>query len=214
MVESRVLDRHGDAMRVYLKLARAIVTVTYDTDHDVRFARRSPTLATSRSVATRIVEVGGDDRGFLWQLNSYWRYRQVGDSVEVDVVSVSFSRAVPALVRPVAGPIVTRVARESMSVRSMRSAQRRSAQSTGASAASESLDGDARGVQGRAQGSGNAIGAGRVAVHADRVDPHRDAGTVDGFDDAVGHHSYGAGDDRRNRGEPRLPGSRRAPFGS
>ncbi len=82
VLESRVLDRHGDAIRVYLKLSRsAIVTVTYDTDHDVRFIRRSQTLAISRSVATRIVEVGGEDHGFLWRLNSYWRYRQVGDSV-------------------------------------------------------------------------------------------------------------------------------------
>lgn len=198
VLESRVLDRHGDVIRVYLKLSRsAIVTVTYDTDHDVRFIRRSQTLAISRSVATRIVEVGGEDHGFLWKLNSYWRYRQVGDSVVVDVLSVSLSRAVPALVKPVAGPIVNRVARDSM-IRTL-DAVKRFAEAhppARASAAAERLDGDARGVQTRPQGAGNTVGARRIAVNADGVDPHHDAGTVDGFDAAVGHHAYGAGDDR------------------
>ena len=95
-LESRVLERHGDSLRMYLKLVRKlIVTVTYDTEHDVRYVRRSPTFATSRSVATQIVEAGGGDRGFLWRLNSYWRYRQVGDAVQVDVLSLSLSRDVP-----------------------------------------------------------------------------------------------------------------------
>src|SRR5262245_56174 len=82
VAESRLLERHGDSMRVYLKLVRrVIVTVTYDSEHDVQYVRRNPTFASSRSVATRIVETSGADRGFLWRLNSYWRYRQVGNDV-------------------------------------------------------------------------------------------------------------------------------------
>jgi putative flippase GtrA len=115
VLESRVLERHGNSLRVYLKVVRtAIVTVTYDTEHRVQFDQTSPSMATSRSVATRIVETGGEDHGFLWRLNSYWRYRQVGDSVQVDVLSVSLSRGMPALLKPVASPLVSRVARESM----------------------------------------------------------------------------------------------------
>jgi hypothetical protein len=113
--ESRVLARSGDTLRVYLKLERrAVVTVVYDTEHVVTFSRHSSRLATSRSIATRITETRGGDRGFLWRLNSYWRYTQVGDDVRVDVESISLSRDVPRLVRPVAGPIVTRIARESL----------------------------------------------------------------------------------------------------
>ena len=41
---------------------------------------------------------GGADRGFLWRLNSYWRYRQVGNGVQVDVLSLSLSRDVPWVV--------------------------------------------------------------------------------------------------------------------
>ena len=115
VLEARVLSHDGDVLHVYLKLARtAIITVTYETEHDVRFERRSAGFITSRSVSTSIRESGGSDRGFLWRLNSYWRYRQVGDAVLVDVLSLSLSRDVPSLVRPVAGPVIDRIARESM----------------------------------------------------------------------------------------------------
>jgi hypothetical protein len=124
VAESRVLERHGDSLRIYLKLVRKlIVTVTYDTEHEVQYVRRSPSFATSRSVATRILETGGADRGFLWRLNSYWRYRQAGDAVQIDVVSLSLSRDVPWLVKPIAQPIIDRIGRESMS-RTLETVQR------------------------------------------------------------------------------------------
>jgi hypothetical protein len=114
VLESRVLARSGDTLRVYLKLSRtAIVTVVYDTEHLVTFTRHSPAMVTSRSVSTRIVEHDGD-RGFLWRLNSYWRYTQVGADVRVDLESLSLSRAIPRVARPVARPIVDRIARESL----------------------------------------------------------------------------------------------------
>ena len=78
------------------------------------FRRRTPTQATARSVATRIDEVGGADRGFLWRLNSCWRYEQVDGGVRIDLESLTLSRDVPTLVRPIASPIVSRIARESM----------------------------------------------------------------------------------------------------
>jgi putative flippase GtrA len=115
ILDSRVLRRSGDALHVYIRISRsAVVTVTYDTEHDVTFVRRSATLATSRSRSTMIREIDGGDHGFLWRLNSYWRYQQRGNDVVVDVLSVSLSRDVPVLVRPVAAPLIDHVARESM----------------------------------------------------------------------------------------------------
>jgi hypothetical protein len=115
VLESRVLSRRGDSLHVYLKLARTVlVTVTYDTEHDVTFQRVAPGVMTSRSVSTRIVESGGSDRGFLWRLNSYWRYTQVGTDVLIELESLSLSRDVPRLARPIAVPIANRIARESV----------------------------------------------------------------------------------------------------
>ena len=127
VIDSRLLSRDGDRVRVYMKLRRTTVfTATFNTEHDVRYRRLGPTRASSRSVSTKIAELAdagtarererapGDDRGFLWRLNAYWRFEQAGDGVIVECESVSLSRSVPTLLRPIAGPIVTRVARESL----------------------------------------------------------------------------------------------------
>jgi hypothetical protein len=116
VVESRVLERPAsNALHVYLKIARrTLVTAVYDTEHDVTVTRLTPALARSRSIATRIVELGGDDRGFMWRLNSYWRYQQTEDGVLVDMESLTLSRDVPAILRPIAMPMVSRIAKESV----------------------------------------------------------------------------------------------------
>ena len=115
VLESRVLSRSGDSLVVYLKMSRrALVTVTYDTEHVVTFERLSSTSAVSRSVATRIEETGRRERGFLWRLNSYWRYEQEADGVRIEAESLSLSRPVPVLLKPAASPIISRVGRESM----------------------------------------------------------------------------------------------------
>lgn len=115
VLESRVMSRDGDRLRVYLKLQRrTLVTATYDTEHDVMFQRISGTSATSRSVSSTIRETNGSDRGFLWKLNSYWTYQQVGPDVHVTLDSLSLSREVPLLVRPMAAPIIASIARDSV----------------------------------------------------------------------------------------------------
>jgi putative flippase GtrA len=115
VVALRVLERTPDSLRTYLRLVRkTIVTMTYDTEHEMTFRRRTPVLLTSRSVATSIREADGGDRGFLWRMNSYWRYRRVDGGVLVDVESLTLSRRVPRLARPIAAPLISRVARESM----------------------------------------------------------------------------------------------------
>lgn len=115
VVSSQVIARSDDSLRVGIRLVRrAIVTVSYDTEHEMRFQRLMPKLATARSVATRIEQVDGGDHGFLWRLHSYWRYEETADGVLVELRSLTLSRNVPLVVRPIAGPIVNRVARESM----------------------------------------------------------------------------------------------------
>jgi hypothetical protein len=127
VLQSRVLERRPDWMRVSLKLQRKkIVTVVYNTEHVVSFVRDGELRATSVSTATRIVEVAdagtpqerelpaGDDRGFLWRLNAYWRYQQTGDGVIAECESITLSRDVPAVVKFLVMPLIERAARESM----------------------------------------------------------------------------------------------------
>lgn len=127
VLESRVLYRDGDTSRIYLKLVRKkIVTVTYNTEHDVRYRRITPTRAASRSVSTKIAELEdagtprererpiGNDRGFMWRLNSYWRYEEVAGGVMIELESLTLSRDIPILIKFIARPIINSIARESM----------------------------------------------------------------------------------------------------
>jgi putative flippase GtrA len=135
VVESRLLGKDGDRLRIFMKLRRtSLITVTYNTEHAVEYRTIGAARSSARSVATRIAELTdtgtarerekppGEDNGFLWRLGAYWRYEAVAGGVLVECESVSLSRPVPMLLRPVASPIVDRIARESLegTLRSLR----------------------------------------------------------------------------------------------
>ena len=127
VITSRVVNRDGDSQKVFLRLKRTkFVTVVYDTEYDVDYKRLSPKLALSNSISTKIVEIEnagtpreralpeGNDHGYMWRLNSYWRYKQVDGGVLVEIESLTLSRDLPAIIGPLIRPIVNSTARESM----------------------------------------------------------------------------------------------------
>ena len=127
VITSRVVARDGDSQKVFLRLKRTkFVTVVYDTEYDVDYKRLAPDRAFSNSISTRIVEIEhagtpreralpeGDDHGYMWRLNSYWRYKQLPDGVLVEVESLTLSRDLPPIIGPLIRPIVNSTARESM----------------------------------------------------------------------------------------------------
>jgi putative flippase GtrA len=127
VLASKVLERYPDGLKLFLKLQRSkIVTVVYNTEHNVRFKRYGALQASSSSVAKKIAEVesldgGGErelppgkDHGFLWRMNSYWRYRQVESGVIVECESLTLSRTVPIMLDYMIRPIINSIARESL----------------------------------------------------------------------------------------------------
>ena len=127
VLDVKILERMGDTLRLYLKVERkSIITVTYNTEYLVQGKRWSPGTATSRSLATKIAEIAdagtplerekpiGQDRGFLWRLNAYWRYEQVEDGVIAELESITLSRTVPLGLSTVVRPIIDREARKSI----------------------------------------------------------------------------------------------------
>ena len=127
VLESRVLKRDGDSLHIFLKLVRSkIITVTYNTEHLALYRRHATGQASSRSISTKIAELisagtpnereklPGRDRGFLWRLNSYWRYQEVEGGVLVECEALTLSRSIPALVSLFVRPLIEGVAKESM----------------------------------------------------------------------------------------------------
>jgi hypothetical protein len=127
VLSSAILERRPGWLRVSVRVQRSLIlSAVFDTEHEVIFQRHSASRASSRSTATRIVEIADagtprerekrpdEDRGLLWRWNAYWRYEQVEGGVLVECESVTLSRSVPLVLRPVAGPLVSHVAKESM----------------------------------------------------------------------------------------------------
>jgi hypothetical protein len=127
VVRSRLLSHRDDDYTVFLRFReKKIVTVTMDTTHQVHYAELDGAHWYSRSVATRIAEVEnadksderekppGHDSGFLWRINSYWRFEQADDGVYVEAESISLTRDIPTGLGWVVGPFVTSVPRESL----------------------------------------------------------------------------------------------------
>jgi hypothetical protein len=125
--ESRLITRQGESFDIFLRLRRKkIVTVHYATEHAVHYRRHGAGRISSRSRATRISEIedpgtprerekpAGEDRGFLWRLNSYWRFEQRPGGVVVELESISLSRGVPLALRWLIGPYLDSVPRESI----------------------------------------------------------------------------------------------------
>ena len=125
--DSRLVSRQAEVFDIFLRLRRKkVITVHYNTDHEVSYRSVGTGRAASRSEATRIAELDspgtprerekpvGDDQGFLWRLNSYWRFQQEDGGVVVECESISLSRTIPLPIRWMVEPIINDVPRESL----------------------------------------------------------------------------------------------------
>jgi hypothetical protein len=124
---SELLSRDGDRFEIFLRLKRdKIVKLRYNTRHRVDFKQHSPLTVFSKSATTRIAQLDkpgtaserekpeGIDSGFLWRLNSYWRYKQVDGGVIVENETLSLSRGVPAAIRWLVAHYLDSIPREFM----------------------------------------------------------------------------------------------------
>lgn len=127
VARSKLLRREGDRFLAYMRFyRRKVVTAVLDTEHDVRYRRLSPARAFSRSEAVRIVEIehpgtdreralpAGNDRGFLWRLDAWWRFEERDGGTYVESEAVSLSRDIPFALGWIVGPFVKSVPRESL----------------------------------------------------------------------------------------------------
>jgi hypothetical protein len=127
VVASRLMSRQGDDVHLYMRLRKhKFITVVLDTEYDVRHGRLDTAHQYTISRSTRIQEVipagerdehpatDGEDHGFLWRLNTYWRFTQAPDGVFVECESISLTRGVPAGLGWLIRPLIASIPRESM----------------------------------------------------------------------------------------------------
>ena len=124
---SKIESRDGDHFVVFLRFRRhKVITVVLNTEHDVRYFRDTPERAHSRSSAVRIAEVEnpgkknerekpfGDDGGFLWGMETWWRMEERNGGVYVQSEVVSLTRDIPTGLGWLIGPFVTSIPKETL----------------------------------------------------------------------------------------------------
>jgi hypothetical protein len=127
IVRSKILRHEGDDYFVLLRFyKRKIITTVIDTDQEVHYHVVDSTHAYSRSKTTRVQEVEdagksdekleaeGHDRGFMWRMNTYWRFEEKDGGTYVECQAISLTRDIPTGLGWMVGSFVTSVPRESL----------------------------------------------------------------------------------------------------
>lgn len=137
VIDSRVLSHTGNDFHIYLRLLKKkVITVVLASEHDVKYTPLDKNRWSSVSRTTRIAEVDnpgkpderekppGTGEGFLWRLNSYWRFEERDGGTWLECEAISLTRDVPTGLGWVVEPIIRDLPKDSLAntLRSTRAA--------------------------------------------------------------------------------------------
>jgi hypothetical protein len=124
---SKLKTRDGDRFTFFLRFVmKKVITVVVNSDHEAVFRTPASDRAEGWIHSTRVAEVEnpgtsterekpvGNDGGYLWRLNTYWRLLARDGGLYIHCESVSLSRGIPVGFGWVVGPFVTSIPRESL----------------------------------------------------------------------------------------------------
>lgn len=124
---SKLKSRDGDRYTFFLRFVmKKVITVVVNSDHEAVFRKPAADRAEGWIHSTRIAEVEdpgtpterekpvGNDGGYLWRLNTYWRLLARDGGLYIHCESVSLSRGIPVGFGWIVGPFVTSIPRESL----------------------------------------------------------------------------------------------------
>jgi hypothetical protein len=127
VMASRLISREGDDFRILLRMRKQkVVTVVLDAEYQVHYGRLDAAHQFSASRSTRISEIAdagsprehavadAENHGYLWRLNSYWRFVQATDGAIVQCEAISLTRNAPTGLGWLIGPFVREIPRESL----------------------------------------------------------------------------------------------------
>jgi hypothetical protein len=124
---SRTIAHNGDDFKMFLRLhQKRFTTVDFNTTYAVHWGRVDATKVYSNSISTRIAEVKdpakpegeelpvGTGHGYLWRLNTYWRFEEKDGGVYLQCEALSLTRDIPTGLGWLLKPLVTSIPRQSL----------------------------------------------------------------------------------------------------
>jgi hypothetical protein len=123
--QSKTLEHDGDRFRLFLRFfMKKIISVTVNTESIAEFTWLASNRAIASIRSTRVQEVSqagtpeehekpvGRDGGYLWRLNTYWRYLEQDGGTYIECESLTLTRSIPIGVGWIVGPFVTSLPKE------------------------------------------------------------------------------------------------------
>lgn len=125
VVASRLISRDGDDFHIFLRTREhRVITVVLDSEYDVKYGRLDSSHQFSFSRSRQITEVdnagernehaASENHGYLWRLNSYWRFAQKGGDVVVECEAISLTRDIPVGLGWLIGPYISEIPRDAL----------------------------------------------------------------------------------------------------
>lgn len=127
ILRSKIVKHEGDDYFVQQRFyKKKIITTVIDTDAQIHYHVIDKTHAWSRSNDTRVQEVDnagrsderlepeGHDRGFVWKLNTFWRFEERDGGTYVECQAISLSRDIPAGLGWMVSSLVSNLSKESL----------------------------------------------------------------------------------------------------
>ncbi|MCU1255921.1 MAG: hypothetical protein JWM83_2220 [Candidatus Angelobacter sp.] len=124
---SRTIAHNGDDFKMFLRLhQKRFTTVDFNTTYDVHWGSVDSTKVYSNSISTRIAEVKdpnkpdgeelpvGAGHGYLWRLNTYWRFEEKDGGVYLQCEALSLTRDMPTGLGWLLKPLVTSIPKQSL----------------------------------------------------------------------------------------------------
>jgi hypothetical protein len=124
---SQLISRNGNDFKIYLRYRKKkIITVVLNTYHDVHYFVLDANHAHCRSYTTKVAEVEDpgtpreherspeDQDGFMWRMNTYWRFEERNGGVYVQCEAITLTRSVPVALRWLIEPYITSIPHESL----------------------------------------------------------------------------------------------------
>ena len=127
VIASRMLGHQGSDFKIFLRLyQKKFTTVVFNSEYDIHWGRVDAGKMYSNSISTRIAEVKNADQpegeedpvgtghGYLWRLNTYWRFEEKEGGVYVQCEAVSLTRNIPFGLGWLLRPLVTAIPKQSL----------------------------------------------------------------------------------------------------
>lgn len=127
VIASRTISHQGDDYKIFLRLyQKRFTTVVFNTEYAIHWGRVDENKLYSNSISTRIAEVAdaakpdgpeipvGRGNGFLWRLNTYWRFEEKDGGVYVQCEALSLTRDIPFGLAWLIKPLVTKIPKQSL----------------------------------------------------------------------------------------------------